>query len=493
MILKALDLLRELGWGFISLIYNFVDGIYSIISKINELDIVGTVAKNSTFSNFYSAIIVISLTIFGLFVTWQFAKKIIEPDEGPSINQIVIEVFKCGVLILISTFLFIQISTFSIQLSGYTSSILRNENNTSLGTELLSNYVDYTEEYKSSDNFENDDFKEQMKNGIFSSRQYYNDKFTVKEHFIRSDERDYKYNIQWVIAILCGGFFLYTLIFSAIMLARRQIEFLFLFLISPIVYATSVCNKQRRSALIEQLVSLTVQSAVVVLIINITALLAGQINETTIFDDNFQNMATKSLLYLGCATFLLTGSQTINRFIGSNVSANSGREQLMSLMGFGKIASGASKMAGATTLGAGLVGVGATLKGGNYLAKKTGIAGKVGNKANNLLERAGMGIATFGSSFGSPVLPDGSTMSSSNPFSRAVQSVGNSIRSHGINMATEANKRNTTNQGIGLNKKIANSTSSMMRTGLSMMTPLNKIPIPKHTGTNPYLHKKNRI
>ena len=49
MILKALDLLRELGWGIISLIYNFIDAIYSIISKINELDIVGTMAENKTF------------------------------------------------------------------------------------------------------------------------------------------------------------------------------------------------------------------------------------------------------------------------------------------------------------------------------------------------------------------------------------------------------------------------------------------------------------
>ena len=39
MILKALDLLRELGWGFISLIFNLIDAIYEIISKINELDI----------------------------------------------------------------------------------------------------------------------------------------------------------------------------------------------------------------------------------------------------------------------------------------------------------------------------------------------------------------------------------------------------------------------------------------------------------------------
>ena len=94
MVLKALDLLRELGWGIISLIYNFIDAIYDIIGKINELDIVGTMAENSSFSSFHSAIVVISLTIFALFITWQFAKKIIEPDEGPSINQIISEILK---------------------------------------------------------------------------------------------------------------------------------------------------------------------------------------------------------------------------------------------------------------------------------------------------------------------------------------------------------------------------------------------------------------
>ena len=494
MILKALDLLRELGWGIISLIYNFIDAIYDIISKINELDIVGTMAGNETFSSFYSAVIVISLTIFGLFVTWQFAKKIIEPDEGPSINQIVTEVIKCGILILISTFLFVQISTFSIQLSGYAGSILNtNNNNTTLGTELLINYIDYADDYKNSDKFENDDYKSQVKDGSFSSSQHYNDKYTIKERLIRSDERDYKYKIQWIMAILCGGFFLYALVFSSIMLARRQIEFLFLFVISPIVYATSICNKQRRGALVEQLVSLTLQSAVVILIINITALITIQINATTFFNNGFQDMATKSLLYLGCAIFLLTGSQTINRFIGSNVSANSGREQLMSLMGFGKLASSAGKMAGVGALGAGLLGAGATLKGGNYIAKKTGIAGKVGHVGNNLLQRAGLGIATFGNSFGSPMLADGSTMSSGNPITRAVQSVGNSIRSYGINMSASAETRDRRYEGLGINKKISSGSNSIMKTGLGMMNPLNKIPFPRHTNSNPYLYRRNKL
>jgi len=484
MILKALDLLRELGWGIIWLIYFLIDCIYDIIGKINELDIIGTMAENSVFTKFHSAVILISLTVFGLFVTWQFAKKIIEPDEGPSINQIVTEVVKCGVLILLTTFLFVQVSTFSIQLSGYTATILTDGQNTTLGTELLINYVDYAEDYEKSDKFENDDYQGQLRNGTFSSYQHFNDKYVVESHIIRSDDRDYKYKIQWIIAILCGGFFLYALIFSTIMLAKRQVEFLLLFIISPFVFATSICNKQRRGALIEQLVSLTLQSAVVVLIINITALIAIQINVSTFFDNVFQDMATKSLLYLGCATFLLTGSQTINRFIGSNVSANSGREQLMSLMGFSKLAGGAGKIA----TGAGMLGAGGLLKGGNFALKKTGVASKFGQVGNNLLQKAGMGIANFGNSFGSPMLADGSTMSSGNGFSRAIQGIGNSIRSHGLGMATNAENRNAHYEGLGINKKISSGSSTVMGKGLNMM--VGRMAMPRNYGTNPYSYKR---
>ena len=165
----------------------------------------------------------------------------------------------------------------------------------------------------------------------------------------------------------------------------------------------------------------------------------------------------------------------------------------MSLMGFGKLASSAAKMAGVGALGAGLLGAGATLKGGNYIAKKTGIAGKVGHVGNNLLQRAGLGIATFGNSFGSPMLADGSTMSSGNPITRAVQSVGNSIRSYGINMSASAETRDRRYEGLGINKKISSGSNSIMKAGLGMMNPLNKIPFPRHTNSNPYLYRRNKL
>lgn len=486
MILKALDLLRELGYGVISLIFNFIDTIYAIIGKINELDIIGTMAGNKTFSSFYSSVVVIAVTVFGLFVTWQFAKKIIDPEETPSVNTILAEVFKCGALLFLSTFLFVQVSTFSIRLTGYVSTVFTGKDTTELGTALLINYIDYSNGYKKSDEFEKEDYEKLIKNGKFESEQHFNDKYVVKEHIIRSDERDYKYDIQWVVAIICGGFFLYALVFSALMVARRQIEFLFLFIISPVIYATSVCNKQRRGALIEQLVSLTLQATAIILIINIVALLAVEINKTSFFSNGFEDMLMKSVMYLGCAIFLLNGSNIVNQFIGANVSANNGREQLMSLMGYGKLAGTGAKVAVAGLAGGALLGAGATVKGASAIAGATGVASRVGRVSNDLLQKAGSHIAGFGSKFGSSILPDGSTMSSSNPMMRKVQSVGDKIRNYGHNMSSSAEKRNRNGEGLGIRNKVSSGASSMMWNGVNMMNPLNKISMPHHTGRNPY-------
>ncbi len=487
MILKAIDLLRELGWGVVSLIYNFIDTIYDVILKIDELDIIGTMSGNNMFKNFHSSIVVIALTVFALFVTWQFVKKIIEPDEGASFSQILYESFKCGILVLLSTFLFIQITTFSIQLSGFVGNFIQNQENTSLGTSLLTNYIQFSNGYKNSETFENDNYENMLKDGSYGADQHYNDKYVKKDHWIRSDERDYKYDINWIMACLCGGFFLYALVFASIMLAKRQLEFLFLFLISPIVFATSVCNKQRRNALVEQLVSLTVQATAVMLIIGITSLLAGRINATHFFDNTFQNMITKSVLYMGSAIFLLNGSQTINRFIGSNVSANSGREQLMSLMGFGRMA----KAGGLMTAGVGLMGAGAVTKGVNAGVKKTGIARKFGDVSNHLLSTIGSGIAGFANNIAYSKLPDGSKIyNSSGIINKGIQNIGYSIKEHGLNMSYNANKRNANYEGLGINKKISSGTSIAMKEGLKVA--LNQVPAIKRVNWNPYLYKKQQ-
>ena len=396
--LKALDLLRRLGWAIIDFIYNLIDTLFNILKELNLYDIVDSVSDNTIFRNFHSGIVAIAITLLALFIAWRFVMKILEPDEGLSTNQIVMEIVKCSVLVLMSVFLFTQANTLSMKLSGYTSNIFTS-NGTTLSDSMITMFVNHSEGYKASDEFENEDISANIKNDRFTKKRMFNDKYVTNSRWILPDEKDYKYNINWIMAIIVGGFFLYALFFSGMMLARRQIEFLFLFLISPIVFATSIGNKQRRSAVIEQLVSLMLQGAVVMMIIGITVVVMQSINSTTFFaNSQFKDMALKSLMFIGCGTFLLTGSQVINRFIGANVSANSGREQLMSLMSYGHTMSMATHIGGSAISGAGAFGLGA-------MSSTVGSAGgnKVVNKVGNAIQKFGNSIKGTGGASNSPI------------------------------------------------------------------------------------------
>lgn len=407
MLMKALDLLRTLGWGIVDFIYSLIDSLFDILKEINALDIVNSVSNESMFTKFYTGVMAIAVTVLGLFAIWSFVKKIMDPDEGLSMEQIVKEIIKCGLLVIMSTFLFVQSSNFSIKLSGYTSTIFTS-NNVSIGDNMLTQYVSYTDAYKVSGDFKNEDYAKAIQNDTFTKKKMYKDKFVTDAHFILPDEKEYKYKINWIMAIIVGGFFLYALFFSGMMLARRQIEFLFLFVISPIIFATSVGNKQRRGAVIEQLVSLILQGAVVMLIIGLTALLMKSIQGTTFFTSTAKDIVIKSILYIGCGTFLLTGSQVVNRFIGGNVSANSGREQLMSMMGFGQAMQTGAIAGGVGALGVAKVGAGAT----------TSLAGKLGG--NKLVDSIGKGISNFGRN-----------VAGKHPVNSPMNKVGNAISRFG--------------------------------------------------------------
>ncbi|MDO5556944.1 MAG: hypothetical protein Q4G05_01685 [Clostridia bacterium] len=429
MLIKALDFLRTIGWGIISFIYDLIDTLFEILRELNAYNIIDSVAGNSMFSNFHKGIIAVAITLLGLFVLFKFVMKIIEPEEGPSTQQLVTEIIKSTLFVLLSVFLFAEVSTFSIKLSGFTSNIF-NSNNMTISDSMLTMYVDYTEQYKVSDEFLAEDYSSFIQNDSFTNGKIYNDKFITNERWILSDEKDYKYSINWIMSILIGGFFLYALFFSGMMLARRQIEFLFLFVISPVVFATSVGNKQRRSAVIEQLVSLMLQGAVVMLIINLTAIVANAIDSTTFFANNdFKEIVIKSLMYIGAGTFLLTGSQVVNRFIGGNVSANSGREQLMSLMGFGHALNTATSVATGSGFGASMFGVGIA----------SGVIGRVGGNA--AVKKIGGAISNFGAKI---------TGKANNPKS-ALGRIGNFISNTGsrIGQATPSNiGRNLRHRGV---------------------------------------------
>ncbi len=422
--LSALDLLRRLGWAVIDFIYNLIDTLFNIIRELNLYDIVDSVSNNSIFSNFHSGIIAIAITLLALFIIWKFVMKILEPDDGLSTHQIVMEIVKCGVLVLMSVFLFSQANSFSMKLSGYTSSMFTS-NGTTLSDSMLGMYITHSDGYKNSDEFKNENIVDNLKNDNFTKKRMFNDKYVTSKKWILPDEKDYKYSINWLMAIIVGGFFLYALFFSGMMLARRQIEFLFLFVISPIVFATSIGNKQRRSAVIEQLVSLVLQGAVVMMIIGITVIVMQSINSTTFFaNSGFKDMALKSLMFIGCGTFLLTGSQVINRFIGANVSANSGREQLMSLMSYGNAMSTATHIGGSALTGASAFGLGVGAS----------AVGKLGG--NKVVNKVGNAISKFGSNF------KDKSSSASNPIASKVGSgIGNTIEKFGgkVKNATPSN------------------------------------------------------
>ena len=386
MLLKALDLLRLLGWSIIDFIFRLIDTLFEILRSLNSYNIIDSIAGNSMFSNFHKGIIAIAVTLLGLFAIWRFVMKMLDPDEGLPAGKIVSEILICGLFVVMTTFLFAQVSTFSIKLSGYTASIFTN-NNTTISNSMLTMYVDFTDGYKESDEFLNENISANIGNNNFTKSEMYNDKYVTSARWILPDKKDYKYDINWIMAILVGGFFLYSLFFSGMMLARRQIEFLFLFVISPVIFATAIGNKQRRGAVIEQLVSLMLQGAVIMLIICLTALVMQAVNNTTFFpNSSFQDGLIKSLMFIGCGSFLLTGSGVVNRFIGGNVSANSGREQMMAMMGFGRIA-------GRTGAAAGLIGGAAALFG----AGATGSAiGKAGGKS--AISSVGGAISNFGNS-----------------------------------------------------------------------------------------------
>ena len=123
MLLKALDLLRTLGWGVIHFIYDLIDSLFDILKGLNAFDIINSVSGDNNFVTFQKGVIAIAMTLLGLFALTKFAKKIIDPDEGLSSEGIVKEIVKCGIMVLLSTFLFVQASTFSIKLAGFTSNI----------------------------------------------------------------------------------------------------------------------------------------------------------------------------------------------------------------------------------------------------------------------------------------------------------------------------------------------------------------------------------
>ena len=114
MLLKALDLLRTLAWALIQFIFGLIDTLFEILKGLNSYDIINSVSGDKNFVLFQRGVIVIAVTLLGLFAITRFTKKIIDPDDSLSTEAIVKEIVKSTMLIIMSTFLFVQASTFSI-------------------------------------------------------------------------------------------------------------------------------------------------------------------------------------------------------------------------------------------------------------------------------------------------------------------------------------------------------------------------------------------
>ena len=414
MLMKALDLLRTIGWAIVHFIYSLIDSLYDIIKEINALDIVSSVSGDSIFKKLYTGIFAIAVTTLALFTIWKFVKKLIEPEDGITPMQIFRDAILC--------------------------TILFESKETSLADNMLTIYVSFTEAYEVSDEFENEDYAKAIANENFTKKKMYKDKFVTDHNFILPDEKEYKYDINWIMAIIVGGFFLYALFYSGMMLARRQIEFLFLFTVSPIIIATSVGNKERRQTLFQQLISLILQGAVIMLIIGLSVILMRAIQTTTFFDDYVvKDMVTKSILYIGCGMFLLTGSQTINKFISSNISAAAGREQLASMMGFRNAMTSGAVAGGMAAGGAGMVAAGSAMGavgklGGNKAVSGIGNAiSKFGrNISSKSMDRGGIGGA-IGKGIGNTISSFGNKVGQMTP-----SALGKNMRTRGYRNVADA-------------------------------------------------------
>lgn len=176
---------------------------------------------------------------------------------------------------------------------------------------------------------------------------------TIYKKGLWNDGQDYAFSYNFLFGIVIGIIFLFSVGFAVLMLGRRQLELAFLMTISPLVIATSVGRREQRSALYQQLASLVLQAGAMMLLIGLTSIMFNAIQNSVEINslDYFTKTVAQSILYLGCAMMLMTGCTSLNRFIGDNVSANSGRDMIMAMRGLtGGIAAGGTLMAG--TLGA---------------------------------------------------------------------------------------------------------------------------------------------
>ena len=425
----VLDILRSIGMGLVNIIYNTIDVLYNVAHKINSLNFIQILenVENSPFTKIFNSFFVLAFAILFLFAVWKITFRIFDADENQeqSLFSLIKEIFKCGFLIFLVSLIFNQGITLGIYLSNAIYNNFTTSNST-IGDNMKTAYLTINENcYYNSLNQANEnsardtdkenvadlkkqlsgyvsipssvttveDFNTLIRNGKLTATNItdsgaFSLTCQIYKAGIWNDGEDYFFNYNWVFGILVGTVFLFAIGFSVIMLGRRQLEIAFLMLIAPLVFATSVGRKEQRSALYQQLVSLILQAGALLLLIGLTSIMFNAIQNSS--DINalpyFTKIVAQSVLYLGCAMMLLTGSTTLNRFIGENVSANSGRDMMLAMRGmFGGI------------VGAGALGIGAIKTAKNVATGGFKTAKGIGQLGKGLKQMASAGAMNLAS------------------------------------------------------------------------------------------------
>ncbi len=404
---SVLDILRGLGMGIINIVFKTIDVLYDVAHSINSLNFIEMLKNvdNSPFTKIFNAFFILAFALLFLFAVWKLTFRILDADSNEQpLFELVKEIVKCGFLIFSVYLIFSTTINLGINLSN---AIYNNFNisNSTIGDKMKTSYLSINEAcYKVSGGDKVDaknvkdlkdklngysntssantmaDFEKLIRNDTITASNVsdsgaFSFRCNIYKPGIWNDSEDYAFNYNFLFGIIIGAIFLFAVGFSVLMLGKRQLELAFLMVISPLVIATSVGRKEQRSALYQQLASLVLQAGAIMLLIGLTSIMFNAIQNSADINklNYFTKVVAQSVLYLGCAMMLMTGCTSLNRFIGENVSANSGRDMMMAMRGLG------GGLATATGLGIGAVGATAGVaKGGFKIGKGIGQLAKGG-------------------------------------------------------------------------------------------------------------------
>ena len=473
----VLDIFRDIGMGIVNIIYSTINTLYDIANSINTLNLIQMLQDidNSPFTKIFNAFFILAFIILFLFAVWKITFRIIDADNNDQpLFELFKEIIKCGVLIFSVVLLFNTTMDIGSNLS---SAIYNNFNSkeATLGTTMKSAFMTVNEScYKQTGGEDTDknnvdslkdylssytdlssvntmaDFETKLRNGSLTTSHIedsgaFNSRCKLYKQNESKSGEDYNFNYNYLFGLVVGIIFLIAIGFAVLMLGKRQIELAFLMVIAPLIFATSVGRKDQRSALYQQLASLVLQAGALMLLIGITSIMFNAIQNAEAINslDYFPKIVTQSILYLGCAILLLTGSNTLTRFIGENVSANAGREMVSVVSGVAGFTGGiVGAGLGAAALGGrflrGTYGLGQMARGAKSMAIQKGIAKNPSKFADMANAKAGKGI--------SQIMRGSEMMESDNILKKAYGTV--LAQSGKRNVSSAASKYDFENKGI---------------------------------------------